>query len=195
MRKLSALLILLTLSVYALSAATPSIQPLKSTVDGRIFCTAFSINEQKGYWATAMHCIRSESGALDLPLIGEAGDPTKMVAIFPDVDMAVISGDLKAPALALAAIEPHRGDPVSVTGFGWGFNPPTTFWGKFSNIVHIETRSYAIFDMAVWPGHSGSPIVNAAGAVISVTQISADGIAGGSTHEDLVKRLAKYWGE
>lgn len=198
-RVLALLTLLITLSTYALSASSSPVQPFKATADGRVFCTTFSINEVKGYWATANHCIKDDKGAVSLPYIGDSGEPTKLVAEFPDVDMAVISSSFHAPALPMASQAPKssglgvKGDEVQVYGFGWGFDPPTAFWGRVANTVQIEGRKFYIFDMRVWPGHSGSPVLNIAGQVISVTQISADGAAGGATYEDMSKRLSKYW--
>ena len=192
--KLAAVVLLATLTLIPVSGAVAPIQPLKQTDTGRIYCTAFSINQEKSYWMTAMHCVQ-DGEKVYLPYLGESGEPTKLVAGFPDVDIAILSANTSAVALPLAPSAPLRGSAVSVTGFGWGFDPPTTFWGRVSNVVTVETRKYLIFDMNVWPGHSGSPVQNAAGQVVSVTQISAGGIAGGSTWEDLERRTAKYWGD
>ena len=191
---LSALIALLVLAPTPSASVSP-IQPLKAVTTGRIFCTTFSINPTKGYWMTAMHCIQNDAGKPEMPYIGESGEETKLIAGFPDVDIAILGSTLTAPGLVLAPNAPGKGEIVSVTGFGYGFNPPTTFWGKVSNTINIYDRKYLIFDMAVWPGHSGSPVQDAIGQVISVTQISADGIGGGSTWEDLERRTAKYWGK
>lgn len=179
--------------LFPVHGAVSPIQPLKARENGRIYCTAFSINQVKKYWATAMHCVQDEQGKPYLPYIGDSGEETKLVAGFPDVDIAVLSAELEAVPLPLSPAAPTRGEYVAVTGFGYGFNPPTTFWGRVSNKIIMESRTYLIFDMSVWPGHSGSPVQNARGQVVSVTQISADGVAGGSTWEDLSSRAKRYW--
>lgn len=198
---LSAILIAATLAIAPLKSANSAIQPLKSQVDGRVFCTAFHINDVKNYWMTAHHCIMDGKEVRE-PLVGDSGEPAKLVAGFPDIDVAILESDIGAVPLKLSATAPRlgsheaKGSPVHVIGFGYGFDPPTIFWGFVSNIIQVEGRKYLLFDMAVWPGHSGSPVMNSTtGDVVSVAQVVIDpgGIAGGVTWEDLVKRTAKYW--
>ena len=200
MRRLTAIFVALSILLApAVPSTVASIQPLKSVADGKIFCTAFSINEEKSYWLTAMHCVQDQAGGEYLPYLGESGDRVKMIAGFPDVDIAVLGAGMSAPALKLASVAPalngngQLGTQVYVTGYGYGFDPPTTFVGRAANIISIEARKYLLFDMHVWPGHSGSPIQMMTGEVVAVTQISAGQVAGGSTWEDLERRTRKYW--
>lgn len=187
-------LALIVLSSPALMrAGTDPIQPLRFTGTGAVFCTAFSINEAKGYWMTAAHCTQDDDGKPYTFTIGDSGEAVKLVAVFSDVDIAIVSSDIKAEGFKLATETPARGDYVTVVGFGYGFVPATTFWGRVSNTIQIEGRRYLLFDMRVWPGHSGSPIRNAKGEVVSVAQISAAGTAGGVTFDDLSRRATKYF--
>lgn len=186
---------LLTLSIPVQTLDSP-LQPIKDIVTGRVFCTAFAVNSDKRYWMTAHHCAIGEDGKPYGSTLGDSGEATKLVAGFADIDVAVLSSDLAGDPYVLAPAGPNVKDEVNVTGFGYGIEPAVPFWGKFSGDRYIKDagRNYALYDMAVWPGHSGSPVVNARGQVVGVMQVWINGRAGGVTFDDLKRRVEKYFG-
>ncbi len=94
-----------------------------------------------------------------------------------------------APALRLGNT-PVVGDRIQVFGFFWGGPTPTLFQGSIAN---LNLRGYMIYDMRGGPGHSGSPVTNNVGEVVSVLQIGVAGMTGGATYDSLTE-LLPYWG-
>ncbi len=195
LRMLCAPLALLLLLIQPLAAKTsfsPSIQPLQEA-GGRTICTAWSINQQKGLWATAAHCVLAEDQMPGGPALVEVrflhGQPAPAVFVNAETDLAVVQSPDRATTL-LKGPAPIVGDKVSVFGFFWGGPTPTYLEGYIAN---LSLRGYMIFDMRAGPGHSGSPILNRKGEVVSVLQIGIGGLTGGATYEALTE-LLPYWG-
>jgi S1-C subfamily serine protease len=171
---------------------TASIQPLQVSVDGvdATMCTVFSINEQAKYWATAAHCVlqMDDEGATHKRPVLIGGKPTVVMMSNQVLDVAVLRAEVSAPAIPFGN-RPALGDPVRVYGYMWGVHSPTLFFGRIAN---LNADHFMILDMRVGGGHSGSPILDAAGHVVSVMQVSSMGFSGGALYGYL-DELLPYW--
>ncbi len=187
-----ALALLLTTLVEGRPAFSASIQPLQDET-GRTICTTWSINQQDGLWATAAHCVLSADEGPAVKQVVEPrllhGKPVVVVFYNAAQDLAVVRSPDSAPTMRMGDA-PKIGDKISVFGFFWGGPTPTLFQGTVAN---LSLRNYMIYDMRGGPGHSGSPVTNALGEVVSVLQIGVAGMTGGATYESLTE-LLPYWG-
>ncbi len=190
----------LVLAPFA-SIPTASIQPLQvADAKGveRTICTTFSINEKLMYWGTAAHCVLEKEGegalegAVHVRAVRIGGHSTKVVLVNQLLDIAVLQAEVSAPAIPYGK-RPALGDEVRVYGYMWGAFSPTLFKGPIANLnIEADAQHFMLFDMRVGGGHSGSPILDASGAVVSVMQISAGGFSGGSLYGYLDEMLP-YW--
>lgn len=192
-------LLMLTASPYS-NIPTKSIQPLQMMNKGQLatICTAFSINEQQKFWGTAAHCVlmeqeeeeQSQPAKTRDTFIG--GKPTVLLFVDPMLDIAVLRAEVDAPTIPFGK-RPAVGDVVRVYGYMWGAFSPTIFKGEIANLnVTARNSSYMILDMRVGGGHSGSPILDINGQVISVMQVGAGGFSGGALYGYL-DELLPYW--
>ncbi len=191
--------ILGTILVLAPFAGLPtaSIQPLQvanaSGVENTI-CTTFSINEESKSWGTAAHCVlqQDDEGVLHNRPVRIGGHSTKVMLVNPKLDIAVLQAEVSAPAIPVGK-RPALGDTVRVYGYMWGAFSPTLFKGDIANVnIEAEGQHFMLFDMRVGGGHSGSPILDSTGAVISVMQVSSGGFSGGALYGYLDEMLP-YW--
>lgn len=152
------------------STDTASVQPMQ--LNGQTFCTAFSINEAEGLWATARHCV--EAGAQMRQMTNTAPtlwyDRYDVVYVDDVYDVAVIQADVRAPALQFAAVAPMVGDRVSVTGFPYGLRRLVRVSGTVAgrNVPLASTFPSDILDVTVAGGNSGSPVLNVDGALVGI---------------------------
>ena len=186
-----------------------SIQPLQLISEdkaNRTICTAFSINEEKGFWATAGHCVVFWT----FPEDGK-GDPTlnfrdigihdiEVEPVFVDVpgDVAVVQSVFHAPTIPLGeqpVIDLNK-DLPEVTLYGYMFGQdPTIFKGRIANLHLVLQVPYMVFDSHCGGGHSGSPVLDKHNEVISILQIQVvGGFCGGAPYETMSK-LKPYWGD
>lgn len=156
--------------------ATPSPQtsidaiwPLRA--DGHAFCTAFSINEQKGYWMTAQHCTWEGPGEAYYGTVGPLRQPTTVIYRDPEWDIAVLWSMQRWPAIPLAEQGPEIGEAVISAGFGGDRQHPRPAvhngqvmhfvfapWIPPSWVVHIDLDF----------GDSGSPLLNERGELVGL---------------------------
>lgn len=142
-----------------------SVQPLQ--FEGGTFCTAFSINEHEGLWATARHCAVF---VLEKHLTVTIGNVWAIpVYVSPSDDIAIYQSAKHAQALRLAPQAPAVGDTIRVEGYPYGL------------FRLIEARGYLaardeptdngisdVLDVTVAGGNSGSPVLNASGDVVGI---------------------------
>jgi S1-C subfamily serine protease len=193
---LTAALLLVASTLF--SAPAPSIVPLQSA-GGSNFCTTWSINAQKHYYATAAHCLGENAPTPHL-----FGQRVKVVLDDEKADVAVVQGPVGSPALKLSKDAPQIGDQIHVTGFPYGFPKVMTFKGLFAHPgmdIYEKDQdgekhyagTYALFDMTAAPGNSGSPVMNKDGKVVSLLQVGWQArITGGIVYSELVRVLEPY---
>lgn len=189
MKKALVIALVMALSVpLSLGAKLPnhpeSIQPLTS--EGRGICTTWSVNKLKGLWATAAHCVMGTFEDLDtgesfdiawpLEIDGKPAEVVRISKFGEGWDLALLSADVHEPGLKLGDY-PKVGDEVTVYGFPGGWLTPVVTWLRVSNPFHMWDkevgmlwRANMLFDGNFFPGHSGSPILDKKGRVVSVVQ-------------------------
>lgn len=208
-RVLAAVLVALALACTPASAAKKhihapieSIQPLQFR--GANFCTAFSINEKAGFWATAGHCAIAAAQVWE-----KTGEPVTIhgelaTIIYVDMlwDIAVFQGERGFKALPLGHGPLVQGEGLTVIGYPYGIaRTVTKGWIGARNItiVHPSTgylMTSDLLDVTVAGGNSGSPVLNEYGQVVGILW----GAFNASSHslsvpwEALVAVLHSYWG-
>lgn len=129
-------------------------------------CTAFSINQKKGYWVSAAHCV----------LLAESGETMSILNRIVRVkarsylhDMVVLESAAKAPALKLESRAPKIGDRVVLAGYAWGQQPLLFLWGRimyptlpigFELAPGVMWLNASYVDGDSGPGNSGSPVLS-----------------------------------
>ena len=175
----SLLVVLLAIFVSApLAAKLPSrpesIKPLYA--GDQAICTTWSLHQKLGLWMTAAHCVvrmeEVDGAELLIPIVGLqiTGKPVTTGRVDVQNDLAVMQADVHEPALSLGPY-PDVGDEVTVYGYPGGWKIPLATWLRVSNPFMMEWgRGWMILDGSVWPGHSGSPVLDRKGRVIGVLQ-------------------------
>jgi S1-C subfamily serine protease len=151
------------------------VEPLNSVQalqhDSLIFCTAFSINEAEGIWATAQHCVRAaDAQEWEMKIHG-----VRVITIYRDAghDLALVQGDVYAPALPFALRAPARGAVVEVRGFPYGFPGLVITHGAIAaRMIPLKHQPLGmiyndILDLTVAGGNSGSPVLES-GYVVGI---------------------------
>lgn len=133
------------------------------------YCTAFSINADRGYWMTARHCAPKGSGET----VGLMKQPALTIYSDPAYDIAVVSSLSRSPALHMAATAPEEGDWVFSSGYGpRGVNEHLAFRRGFVLFPELQWQSdrnqHMVAALLSAPGDSGSPLVNTAGELVGV---------------------------
>lgn len=160
------------ISVEAASKSYTSIQPMQ--LSGQTFCTAFSINERDGLWATAKHCAE----AVDMFAVTGRGRATlggeymEVVRVSEHWDIAVLYSHRRAKAFEISESALEVGDEVDVIGFPYGLsgsNGPSVTRGRVAaiNVPIEEYHLSTILDVVVAGGNSGSPVLRA-GKVVGI---------------------------
>lgn len=173
----------------------PAVVPLTAYGHG-IICTAWSINEKKGYWATAGHCIEPDQVYFILD------QPVTVVEDDDQDDIAILKTTIGGPALDIASTQPEVGDDVWVPGFPLANHKIIVAFGRIMALDADIPVSQGFFeppkiytvlltDATILPGHSGSPIFHGR-KVVSLAQIGGQGIGGGLQWRLLVQHLRPY---
>ena len=131
-------------------------------------CTVTSINEQEHFWLTASHCITTEQ-----PMF-IAGEPADVVMVTPLVEVAILHTHIAhAPALKLASHAPDYGDAVELVGFPLGWFYPLLIHGSISSPAFPQNHHvFAVTQLTVAPGNSGSAVLNANHRIVGLITIS-----------------------
>lgn len=158
-------LALLAIGCESAPSYTRSVQPLRNAQGGN-FCTAFSINESEGLWATAAHCVTTD--ASEVFTVGS--DLAEAIYIDDYWEIAVVQSQRHGPALPLRSAPLAVEDPVVMWGHPYGWLVLTRVEGRVAAVgqpVGAGIVASTIFDITTGGGNSGSPImVN--GEVVSI---------------------------
>ena len=163
-------------------------------------CSAFSINQERGWGLTAEHCVVSVNG-FEFRVVDDQTRPLEILArsstIFPprpEDDLALLAGDSfrELPALTALTIVPEVGTVVATYGFARGERNPFFYVG---NVARTRPRWFSL-EMAgsLLGGMSGAPVVNDKAQVIGlVTKGTASNtyIIGSWHFQELYKAAVK----
>ena len=197
MKKLFAFLAILLFPVAACDY-DGSITGLKFPIDQQIHCTTFSINEARGLWLTAYHCVDDRQTYL---VNGEEAT----VFLYDDIeDVAVLyAPKAHAQAIPFCNEAPEKGDKVYVIGHTYGWDQKTYLTGIVANPYQgfkmfgpngDMIKGFTIFAIdGVAPGNSGSPVIKGNCGVVSVVQRGGDGLTLGITWDKLKTFTEGSW--
>lgn len=162
-------------------------------------CTTVSINEQKHQWLTAYHCVVGEDRKPTRQPLFIANLPATLVSYNPGADLAILVGDASAPAVTIRRTPLYWGEAVYVSGTPQGLHDFLDASGTVANpelADPIFPKTYAFFNLAICRGHSGAPVVDSHGELVSIVQfgLSRDSCAvyaGGATFTQMMEFLFK----
>jgi len=166
---------------------------LKSVVQLSDTCSGFVINEKEDYVLTAKHCGPDDpSKPVVVDLI-----PGKVIATDVHKDLLVVHvPGVDRPALKIADSDPHYGQPVASFGYGGGYERPmlrlATVAQPKAIIPDAGPGEWVMLDAAFVGGQSGAPVVNAAGEVVMMVQMSSALMGIGRSAEVIRDRVGKY---
>ena len=137
-------------------------------------CSAFSINQERGWGLTAEHCVVTVNG-FEFRVVDDQSRPLEIIARSstispprPEDDLALLEGDIfrELPALTALTIVPEVGTVVATYGFARGERNPFFY---VSNVARTRPRWFSL-EMAgsLLGGMSGAPVVNDKAQVIGV---------------------------
>lgn len=184
MKRIAAtLLVLLLLTVPYSQAASrlpkvaESVRPLQTIrIDEQSgepylanICTVTSISKEQHLWLTAAHCVSDEFLAIDHYQAVIRKVDTKW-------DLAILyTAEYSLPALKIAKYKnaPTYGDKVHIWGHPFGFDDIVYVEGVVSSPLSVfEYGEYALFQITIAPGNSGSAVLNKNNEIISVVQVA-----------------------
>lgn len=148
-------------------------------------CSALSINEDKGYFLTADHCILTGNLRLDDQIAW-------LVYENANLDLAVIeSPGAAAPAFKPSTLPQYNGMAVQAIGYANAWSILQHTHGYISSI----TPDILFFDFFLVHGMSGGPILDTNGDVIAISQRINDqcNCSFSTSTEDIVKATGKFW--
>lgn len=138
--------------------------------EGDGVCAGFVVDAPKHYILTAAHCV-GENLKVD-------GSPATVIG--QNSDLAIITTPtLTKPSLAIAASTPERGEVVVTVGYGYG--------RLLSFVRHVAGYEDAdlVLDAPEAPGTSGGPMLNSAGEVVALAEVSNSIICAGVGAEEI----------
>jgi S1-C subfamily serine protease len=135
-------------------------------------CTAFSINQKKGRYLTAGHCVGDQGTVV---LINDTEAELLYADYVNDIAVYDVADGKGQPALKLG-LAPVIGDEIMYVGHGYGAPVPVAEVGIFlipSQLPPFEALSPKQFASTdAIPGMSGGPIVNRKGEVVGMVTCS-----------------------
>ena len=189
----SILVLLLAVPISAPAFEWPSVaeKALQSVVslesNGRLQCTAFSINESRRLFMTAAHC-----NGENLTLGGEIA----WSVYFNEAEdiMVLQSEGIVKPALKPGKL-PKVGQDIASIGFGYGFKEPMFRTGRVSKVQapFDDIGEFMETDFSIIGGMSGGPMIDQDGKVIAINQRGNMQISLGKNIRQILELTRQYW--
>ena len=170
-------------------------------------CSTTSINEKKGYWLTAAHCVTYRGADPNVPWESVTEDhdyqinshPVRLVFVDVRKDLAVVQTEgYGVKAIKVSKTAPTYEDEITIAGYPLGWARPAITKGRVSSPDQdLKWLSpFLIFQCPIAPGSSGSSVLNKKGQIVSVVQIgwgtSFSAMGGGSTYQNLKEFVTSY---
>lgn len=154
-------------------------------------CTAFTIDADRDYMLTAGHCEQSSIRVGGLPATIVYKDEKK------DLMVLEVKGD-DHPALHLAAEPARIGEEVASYGYGYALERPLFRFGHVSDDDFHGPEvgvggPYTAIDSGFIGGQSGGPVVNAAGEVVAVVQMTTESMGIGVGVKVIKDKTGRFW--
>jgi len=113
--------------------------------------------------------------------VGDKGEPVKVLATDPDLDLAILQGPHSvAAAVAFRDGEPHLGESVIVMGFplsGLITTDAVVTTGIVSALAGLRNdRRELQISAPVQPGNSGGPLLDSSGSLVGVVVAKLNGL-------------------
>ncbi len=152
---------------------------------------------QDGIVLTNHHVVAGNEGKMEVLLSSGVTYPAKVLALHPEVDLAILKVDARGLPVALVADSRDLkvGQLVFAVGHPWG-QPGVVTLGVISALIKAVTRQdkevpLIRSDALLAPGNSGGPLVNAAGGVVGINTM----IVGGDQGVSIPSHLAQIFVE
>lgn len=168
----------------------PSVVQL--TNGDRPTCSGTVIDKDRKHVLTDAHCFTDPMYADSLPVVIEFRDPNTdlMVLRVPNLDRA---------AILLAKDDPVVGQEVASYGHAYGWAKPVLRRTMISvadfNVPDTKCGSCFVTDAAFIGGQSGSPVVNEAGEMVMIVQMTSDRVGIGVGAKTIEKRVGRFFGK
>lgn len=137
-------------------------------------CSAFTINQERGWGLTAEHCVVTKEG-FEYRVVDDNSRSVDIIArsslIFPprpEDDLALLEGDIfrEFPDLTAMTVIPEVGTTIAAYGFARGERRPFFF---ASTVARTRPRWFSLeMSGSVLQGMSGAPVVDPDGLVVGV---------------------------
>jgi S1-C subfamily serine protease len=166
----------------------------KSVVQLSDNCSGFVINEADDYVLTARHCGPDDVAK---PVVVDLL-PGRIVATDVHKDLLVVHvPGIDKPALRLATSDPRYGDVVASFGFGGGYERPMLRIARIANpkaiVPDAGPGEWVMVDSGFVGGQSGGAVVNEAGEVVLMVQMSNAYMGLGRSAEQIKDRVGKWF--
>jgi S1-C subfamily serine protease len=165
----------------------------KSVVQLSDNCSGFVVNEAEDFVLTAKHCGEDDPSK---PVVVDK-IPGKVVATDVQKDLLIVHvPGIDKPALKFATTATVYGQAVASFGYGGGYERPmlriTTVSQPDALVPDAGPGEWVQFGAGFIGGQSGGPIVNEAGEVIAIVQMSTPTMGIGRSAEEIRKQVGKY---
>lgn len=159
-------------------------------------CTAFSINEDAGYFITAAHCLsQGRPGALELD-----GTPVGVARSYPDLDIMVLHSDRIRKPQVSTNHNPDKGSLAWAFGYPYGSGSGAVVRSGIVSNPRANMRAqgnpsqdWLVYDNSNLSGMSGGPLVDSYGNVIGVIIASNDRDSINRPIDIVIEATRSYW--
>jgi S1-C subfamily serine protease len=189
-------------AAVTVALSTVSMQNVVTGEDGiqryETVCTAFSIDEARGLFLTAFHCLGEvQNYRLDWQMAW-------VVYQNPSLDLAVLQTmGVKRTALKPRTAPIAAGLPIAMFGHAFGFEVPTLrpAWVSHPYMLIVPIKAqfptldgrFMVVSIPPIGGMSGGPIVDTEGRVVAITQMGNIYMGLGQPIEVILEATGPFW--